>query len=237
MGFAVEILEMHTKEWNARKTGSRSSTETFGKDQSNEALNSAATDQLDGRNSGAVNGQDKDAAPCGYRFYTDHDGLVHNITVTRVDIRKNANERFQLRLYESEDTKIDTCYCVQVRYGGKVEQGSQVFSIMPTGSPFETARPAFELAFTALTGRKWQDRDFGTAMKKAVYGEIAETAAGVSKCDAANWPDLQLPAGMPSTESIIKRPFIYVKQGEQRPNDRNRFKKIATAISRPTFGP
>jgi hypothetical protein len=102
-----------------------------------------------------------------HHLYRDVAGFTYNITLIRLMLHLNSNERFVLRLYESHITPHT--YAVHLRYHeskkkkdanglamGELTPGGVV--IAPIGSSWEQAFGAFKQAFKERTGLAWDDR-------------------------------------------------------------------------------
>lgn len=124
----------------------------------------------------------------------------YNITLVRIDIRSNTNERFNMRLFESH--KIPYEYAAFLRFSAP-DKKPVIKELAPQGSTFDDVMEAFENIFYRFTRKKWADRD---APNKPVSVEVS--ADGVEESIEEN----DIP-GLPSLQDVKARPFTYVKPG------------------------
>jgi hypothetical protein len=90
-----------------------------------------------------------------YHIYVSPtDDLRYDITLARFDFKKNTNERFQIRLYESNMAPY--YYACHTRLIAKGIPTARV--IVPIGSTFEKAYTGLKTAFLEKTGYNWEDR-------------------------------------------------------------------------------
>jgi hypothetical protein len=123
----------------------------------------------------------------------------YNITLVRIDIRNNTNERFNLRLYESHKTPHEYTAFLQFNAPSKEPV---IKELAAEGSTFEEAIKAFEQAFYRFTRKKWADRD--TAIKPMAV-EVRADGAEESVEEEGDT------AGLPTMQDVMARPFSYVK--------------------------
>jgi hypothetical protein len=126
--------------------------------------------------------------PLKYHIYKDGNGFEYSVTLVRIDIRRNSNERFILRLYEShisdispptgdeveiedeaepetqagteaEDGHGTNTYTVWLRFVSEKKGDEPVVQCLADeGSEFENAMAVFQYAFRTWTGRRWEER-------------------------------------------------------------------------------
>ena len=164
-----------------------------------------------------------------YHIYKDGSGFEYNVTLVRIDIRRNSNERFVLRLYEShtsdllpatgdeagivagaeaEDGHGANTYVVWQRFVSEKNGGEPVVQCLAAeGTEFEMAMGVFKYAFRTWTRRRWEERD-----KKVKSGGSDGEGSGLDS--QVNWEDgVTMAEGLPSREEAKSKPFAYVKPG------------------------
>jgi hypothetical protein len=116
--------------------------------------------------------------PENYHIYRDvSTNQEYRVTLTRLDIRKNKFERYQIRLYETNDQPYR--YATYVRYSGKgLAPVAEVKASL--GSDFQRAYTAFKDAFREQTLICWDERDkagqqVGKAAKVEAMNDVAES--------------------------------------------------------------
>jgi hypothetical protein len=107
-----------------------------------------------------------------HHIYLDQTGYTYNVTLVRINIRKNTNERFILKIYESH-TEPHT-YALHQRYANiRFMPASEI--LVPAGSDFNTAFSKLKEVFEAKTGTKWENR-----MKGNIEDPVASADDGDS---------------------------------------------------------
>lgn len=173
-----------------------------------------------------------------YHIYKDGSGFEYNVTLVRIDIRRNSNERFVLRLYEShtavlpppagddveivaeaeagaeaDDVHRANTYAVWLRFVSEKNGGEPVVQCLAAeGSEFKTAIGVFKHAFRTWTGRRWEELDKN--VKKNGGGGEGEGSGLNTQAEehSVNWEDgVAMTAGLPSREEAKSKPFVYVK--------------------------
>ncbi|TKA75357.1 hypothetical protein B0A49_03328 [Cryomyces minteri] len=107
-----------------------------------------------------------------YHIYTDETGFEYAITVTKIDVARNRNERHHLKLYESNS--LPPTYSTHVLSSSPVStttaptssisipaiptSTSTSTTLTPLGSNYGTAFLSFRQFFRAKTGRWWSER-------------------------------------------------------------------------------
>lgn len=172
-----------------------------------------------------------------YHIYKDGSGFEYNVTLVRIDIRRNSNERFVLRLYESHTSELAAqtgndieivaeaetgaeaddghganTYAVWLRFVNKKNSDEPVIQCLAAeGSEFETAMDVFRHAFRTWTGRRWEDRDKNVKNGGGDEAEGSELDAQMEE-HSVNWEDGWATAvGLPSREEAKSKPFVYAK--------------------------
>ena len=104
-----------------------------------------------------------------YHIYVDSTGFEYDVTLTRIDLANNRNERYHLRLYESH-TQPHT-YCTHIRLS-KPSQLPKTQLLVPLASSFSTAFRSFCNAFRKRTLLLWDERlERGLAMVRKLPGQ------------------------------------------------------------------
>jgi hypothetical protein len=104
-----------------------------------------------------------------HHLYRDITGFVYDIKLLRLDLAKNTNERFMMRLYESNTTPHT--YAVHVRFMSSLKKrvlspSVKALSVLPdegvvvaaVGSAWEGAFGEFRRVFKHLSGLEWEER-------------------------------------------------------------------------------
>jgi hypothetical protein len=173
------------------------------------------------------------ADPLKYHIYKDGSGFEYNVTLARIDIRRNSNERFVLRLYEShtsehpppaeddieivaeaeeEDGNGANTYAMWIQFVSEKNGGEPVVQcVAGEGSEFEDAMGVFRYAFRTWTGQRWEDRDKN--VKNGDGGEVEGSGLDEQVEEhSVNWDDeMAMMVGLPSREEAKNKPFVYVK--------------------------
>lgn len=124
----------------------------------------------------------------------------YNITLTRIQIRVNTNERFNLRIYESHKTPHE--YACFLRYCSP--KNSPVVKVLaPEGSTFDDAMAAFKEAFYRYTRKTWAEREDAT--KSGTFVEVNPQGTEESIEEEGEI------AGFPTIADVKKHPFVYIK--------------------------
>lgn len=90
-----------------------------------------------------------------HHLYRDDTGFTYNITLVRVNIVANVNERFIIRLFESHS--VPKTYATHLRYvKPKTLPISEI--LVPAGTDFEVAFKAFRKTFMDKTNVEWENR-------------------------------------------------------------------------------
>lgn len=106
-----------------------------------------------------------------YHIYQDITGFQHDVTLTRIDIANNRNERYQLRMYESNT--VPYMYCVFLRFS-QPSKLPLTQMITPLASTFQVAFKAFRDVFHQKTLLSWEerlDRELGKERRTGMSGE------------------------------------------------------------------
>ncbi|OCL09245.1 hypothetical protein AOQ84DRAFT_388320 [Glonium stellatum] len=104
-----------------------------------------------------------------YHIYMDSTGFEYDITLTRIDLTNNRNERYHLRLYESH-TEPHT-YCTHIRLS-KPSELPKTQLLVPLASPFSTAFRGFCNVFRKRTLLLWDERfERRLAMSRKLPGQ------------------------------------------------------------------
>jgi hypothetical protein len=137
--------------------------------------------------------------PENYHVYRDvSTNQEYRVTLTRVEMRKNKLERYQIRLYETNDQPYR--YATYVRYSGKgLAPVAQVKASL--GSDFQKAFKAFKDVFQEKTWTHWDDRD--KAGQQVVKAANMEAMSDV--VESIELSDGEKMAEMP----VVEQPFIY----------------------------
>lgn len=176
--------------------------------------------------------------PSKYHIYKDCNGFEYSATLARIDIRRNSNEQFVLRLYEGHTSDflvsagdedgivvgakaggeaegggahVPRMYAVWLRFVGQKNGGEPVVQrLAAEGSAFESAMGVFKRAFRTWTGRRWEERDKNV---KDAGGEGEGSGSdGQVEEDVVAWETgVGMAAGLPSRKEVKSRPFVYLK--------------------------
>ncbi|KAH7050244.1 hypothetical protein B0J12DRAFT_663655 [Macrophomina phaseolina] len=92
-----------------------------------------------------------------YHAYADSTGFVYcNLTLTRVDVTSNINERVVLSIYESDFAPHN--YCTHMRYrSGGIKTAAGAF-MLANGTDYAAAFKAFRKAFKKYARLSWEHR-------------------------------------------------------------------------------
>jgi len=177
--------------------------------------------------------------PLKYHIYKDDNGFEYSVTLVRIDIRRNSNERFVLRLYESHTSDLSlpagdeggiaagaeagteeegghgtNTYTVWLRFVSEKNGGEPVIQCLAAeGSQFENAMGVFKSAFWTWTGRRWEERDKNLKDGGSGEGEDSGLDAQMEE-HSVNWEDgMAMTVGLPSRDGVKSKPFVHVKPG------------------------
>ncbi|QIW96445.1 hypothetical protein AMS68_001963 [Peltaster fructicola] len=90
-----------------------------------------------------------------HRIYRDFENFPYEITLTKVDLAKNRNERVTITIYES-NAEPHT-YATNLNRAGTDRQPTNNI-LVAIGATFPVARRQFVRAFEELTHKTWEDR-------------------------------------------------------------------------------
>ncbi|KAK5172453.1 hypothetical protein LTR04_003951 [Oleoguttula sp. CCFEE 6159] len=107
-----------------------------------------------------------------HHIYTDETGFEYAITLTKIDVARNRNERHHLKLYESNSlpptysthvlssspVPTTTASTSSISIPGIPTSTSISTTLTPLGSTYGTAFLSFRQFFRAKTGRWWSER-------------------------------------------------------------------------------
>ncbi|KAE9962379.1 hypothetical protein BLS_000416 [Venturia inaequalis] len=93
--------------------------------------------------------------PEHHHIYTDLQGYAYNITLVRIHLSNNSNERYILRLYQSNS--IPYTYALHQRYV-KFKAAAEERVLVPIGSEWEQCYKEFKNVFKEYTGIEWEER-------------------------------------------------------------------------------
>ncbi|TLD15063.1 hypothetical protein E2P81_ATG09911 [Venturia nashicola] len=94
--------------------------------------------------------------PENHHLYTDLQGDTYNITLVRIHLLNNTNERYILRLYQSNS--IPYTYALHQRYV-KFKAAAEERVLVPIGSEWEQCCREFKNVFLEYTGIQWEERN------------------------------------------------------------------------------
>ncbi|PNS16388.1 hypothetical protein CAC42_122 [Sphaceloma murrayae] len=92
----------------------------------------------------------------GYHLFTDYEGFVYEIDLTRVQKDFNINQKLTIRIYESDQEP--TNYAVTKLLTGFYVDKPKSEAIVNTGAAFAAAFAGFKRVFKEHTGRDWDNR-------------------------------------------------------------------------------
>lgn len=93
--------------------------------------------------------------PENHHLYTDHQGYSYNVTLVRIHLADNTNERYILRLYQSNS--IPYTYALHQRYV-KFKAAAEERVLCPIGSEWEQCYKELRNVFREYTGIVWEER-------------------------------------------------------------------------------
>ncbi|QDS75876.1 hypothetical protein FKW77_001910 [Venturia effusa] len=101
--------------------------------------------------------------PANHHLYTDPQGYTYNVTLVRIKLEDNTNERFILSLYQSNC--IPYTYALHQRYV-KFKAKDEQRVLAPVGSEWEQVYKEFKAAFEEHTGLEWERRSVEVPLEK-----------------------------------------------------------------------
>ncbi|KAL1862232.1 hypothetical protein Plec18170_001057 [Paecilomyces lecythidis] len=145
-----------------------------------------------------------DMARAGYHLYTDQEtGTTYCATLVRQTLMAGRNEKYQLKLYESNAEPH--VYATYVKYSRVGKSGTEL--VAPRGSSFDLAMAAYKKFFKIKTGKDWDDRLDGSLpeAKKDQEGNVLPPDEGWFRHELPTGllASLFIPKKMPAAASIL----------------------------------
>ncbi|KAF2084620.1 hypothetical protein K490DRAFT_68554 [Saccharata proteae CBS 121410] len=137
-----------------------------------------------------------------HHFYRDESGFVYNITLSRVNPAQNTNERYQLRIYESNANPHT--YAMHVRYFDNTGKEANQLPC-PIGTSYSVVFREFRRHFHRNCRVKWEER---RKPRKEIEADLErERMAKVSMILARGTDAAELPENLKQKH----RPFVYLQ--------------------------